>query len=747
MKRFFIKASEAFNTFEKEVAAPYIRKKFTSAKAQKAKVKIASCGFYKLFINGEDITKGLIAPYISNPEMYIYYDEYNVLLNKGDNTVGIILGNGFQNNPGGYIWDFDKASFRSAPLVSLEITFEDGSVLTSDKSFKTHPSPILSDDYRFGEKYDATKEIKDWHSCDFDDENWDNVIEVEAPSGELKLCEADPIVFEKELSPVKIMQVSDGYIYDFGECNAGISRLNINGEKGQKITLQYADDIQDGELVLTNLWFVRTLWERDREIIHKDTYICKGEESETYEQSFTYHGFRYIKVCGIKPEQATKGLLTYLVYHSKLDTRGDFVCSDGLVNTLQQLCRRSVVSNFHYFPEDCPHREKNGWTGDAALSCEHTLLNFEPDNSYKEWLYNICKSQKENGQLPGIVPTTGWGYAWGNGPCWDRVLVILPYYLYVYRGELECVKLVASSVIKYIEFIDKKRDGRGLIEYGLGDWLHAGRPSPKAPLVLVGSVAAMDMAYKAAFLFDKAGLLEERDYAKNFADSLKSSIRENLIDFETYNAHGSCQGSQVLCIFYNVFEESEKPEAFKRLLEYINEANGHIDIGMIGARGLFYVLSEFGKADLALEMITRPDAPSWANFVERGATTLWENFAMEIVKDSSRSDGSTNHHCHSHISGWFIKSIAGICFNPNKDNLNEVLIKPQFAKVLNFAEGYHICPSGKIFSRWEREGDGIVLTLEIPNGMSAVAQLPDGYTFENGETEISVKTGEYIVKI
>ncbi|MEG2269095.1 MAG: hypothetical protein RSC68_32770, partial [Acinetobacter sp.] len=59
---------------------------------------------------------------------------------------------------------------------------------------------------------------------------------------------------------------------------------------------------------------------------------------------------------------------------------------------------------------------------DAALSCEHILLNFEAERSYSEWLRNIRKAQADSGALPGIVPTGGWGFEWGNGPAWDSVL-------------------------------------------------------------------------------------------------------------------------------------------------------------------------------------------------------------------------------------------------------------------------------------------------------------------------------------
>lgn len=148
MKDNFIKATHEFNTLEKAIAAPYIRKSFYCDVKTTAKVTVAACGFYELYINGKNCTKGYFAPYISNPEDYIYYDEYQLPLDKGENVLGMILGNGFQNNPGGYIWEFDKASFRSAPMVSVSVIYKNGSgdwvTIKSDKTFKTAPSPIIA---------------------------------------------------------------------------------------------------------------------------------------------------------------------------------------------------------------------------------------------------------------------------------------------------------------------------------------------------------------------------------------------------------------------------------------------------------------------------------------------------------------------------------------------------------------------------------------------------------------------------
>ena len=132
---------------------------------------------------------------------------------------------------------------------------------------------------------------------------------------------------------------------------------------------------------------------------------------------------------GLRPEQATEDALTYLVMHTQLPVRGGFRCSDETVNRIHEASMRSTLSNFVHFPTDCPQREKNGWTADAALSAEHTLLYFAPERCYHEWLRNIRGSQAPDGSLPGIVPTAGWGFAWGNGPAWDCVLFWLPYAL------------------------------------------------------------------------------------------------------------------------------------------------------------------------------------------------------------------------------------------------------------------------------------------------------------------------------
>ena len=739
----FIKATENFNTFENTVPAPYIRKSFVCEEKTTGKIKIASCGFYELYINGNRITKGFLAPYISNPDDYVYYDEYDISLDEGENVIGIMLGNGFQNNPGGYIWSFDKAAFRSAPMVAVELKYKNKNgecvTVSTDSTFKTHESAIRSDDYRFGEHYDANYEISGWNSKGFDDSSWNDALLAETPKGELTTSSAESLRTETELKPVNIFKEDDGYVYDFGISHSGVCRLCINGTKGQKVSLQHADLLKDGKFYMNNIWFGQEHWEKNKHIVHTDTYVCSGEGTETYQPFFTYHAFRYVKVTGITAEQATPDLLTYVVFHSDLKSRGGFSCSDEMTNKLQEITRRSDLSNFHYFPTDCPHREKNGWTADAALSSEHVLLNFNPENSYYEWMKNIRKTQLADGSLPGIIPTAGWGYEWGNGPAWDSVLVYLPYFTYIYRGETKMIEESVDAFIAYLKYLTTRVDDKGLMHIGLGDWCHVSNRPTKAPLAVTDTIMSMDISNKVAFLLDAIGKTEESAFAKSLAAQFRNTIRKELIDFDTMTVRGDCQTSQAMSLFYGVFEPEEEAAAFENLLKFIHLEDDHIDLGVLGARVIFHVLSKFGYSDLAFKMITRPDYPSYGNWIVRGATTLWEDFNPNSVS-------STNHHFWGDISSWFIQNLAGIQYNPSGRDLKTVNIKPSFVAALQHAEGYYESPCGKIASAWKREGNNVSVSIEIPQEVIATVILPNGYTFEDGSNKKELKTGTYSVR-
>ena len=742
----FIRATVEYNTFEKFVPAPCFRRTF-EASGGMARVVISACGFYELYLNGVRHTKGALAPYISDTDHILYYDVYDLPLREGKNVLALLLGNGLQNDPGGYIWDFDRLPNRGAPQVAVSVSWTgaDGEICSfcSDERFRTAPSGIIFDDLRFGEHFDARLEEAGWTEVDFDDAHWGHAIPAPTPRGEARVCEAEPIVVTQELRPVAITPEGDGFRYDFGVNAAGVCRLAVSGRPGQQIDLVYGEWVKpDGKLDLERIWFHREehLWQRDLPLLHRDIYICRGEEEEVYTPRFTYHGFRYVLVTGITQDQATEDLLTYLVMNSDIRERGGFSCSDETINKLQEITRRSDLANFYYFPTDCPQREKNGWTADASLSAEHMLLNLEVENSYREWHRNIRKAQNEEGQIPGIVPTCNWGF--DTGPAWDHVLVELPYQVYKYRGQTDMIRDSAGSFVRYLHFLTTRMTPEGLIDYGLGDWCPVGRDAGDhcAPRIFTSSVMAMDMAKKMAFLFGEVGMRPQQDFAAAIARGLREAIRRELLDFSTMTAAGNCQTSQAMAIYYDVFEQGEKPAAFQRLLQFVHESGDKMDVGVLGARVLFHVLAEFGHGDLALRMIKGPDFPSYGYWLACGATSLWENFFPGDVADSR------NHHFWGDISNFFIRQLAGIRLDPAGGDVGRLDIVPRFVQSLDHAEGWHIAPAGEIRSAWVREGDLIRLTLQIPEGMKGRILPEPGFTFTDGHHVKPLASGTYLLR-
>lgn len=739
----FIYAGPAFSAPEQPVPAPYFRRQFRLERVpEQAELLICGIGFYELYVNGQRITRGRLAPYISSPDVAVYYDSYDItpLLKIGENVLGVWLGNGFQNNPGGYVWDFDKARFRGAPRFALRLDECSGekrqAILESDKAFLTAPSPLLSDDYRVGETYDARKERPDWLLPGTPSGEWKPALCAERPRGERVLRTIEPVTIEKELRPVSIRKVDDGYLYDFGENNAGVCRLHVTAEAGQTITMHHGEHLIDGKLDLTNLTCDRTTGSQ------KDVYICKAGEN-VYTPTFTYHGFQYVWIRGLRPEQATEDALTYLVMHTQLPVRGGFRCSDETVNRIHEASMRSTLSNFVHFPTDCPQREKNGWTADAALSAEHTLLYFAPERCYHEWLRNIRGSQAPDGSLPGIVPTAGWGFAWGNGPAWDCVLFWLPYALMQYRNDLDAVWKNAHAMLRYLDYLTTKIRPDGLVAFGLGDWCPAGRGCGDylAPLELTDSIMAMDICRKAAEMFRRIGRQKQSAFAAELADAFRQSIRSNLINWETMLVKDNCQTSQAMALYFHVFEETECAQAFARLMEIIETDGERMNVGVLGGRVLFHVLSAYGQSALALHMITRPDFPSYGNWIARGATTLWEEFQPERDEVTS-----LNHHFWGNVSSWFMQTLAGIrCFSAQ--NPDKVCIQPFFPDDMTFAEGWHQTPQGRVFVRWERADAQICLHIEVPTGARGWIVLEDGYKFaDTGTTKRLLESGSFFAK-
>ena len=766
LSRAFISATREMSTLETRVPAPYLRKTVTvETGIVKAELSVCGLGFYRFWLNGKELTRGHLSPYISAADDVMDYDVYDLTaeIQSGENVLGFLLGNGMQNGFGGYVWNFERASWRSAPklAICLRLTSADGTVteIEADESFVCAPSPTISDELRLGEEYDARLEIPGWNLPGFDDSSWTPAIPAETPRGESVICEAHPIVCTRELKPVEIRPDVEltlarrherfvGYLYDFGENCAGVPTLRITGEPGQKIGMIFGECVkEDGTFTVDNLWFIRDEYINMPLYVQKDDYICKGGEEEVWTPSFTYHGFRYVLVWGITPEQATTDLLTYKVMNTQLDSHGGFHCSDEVLNKLQRMTEIATLANFYHFPTDCPHREKNGWTGDAVLSAEHTLLNYDAADNYYEWMRHIRASMEAEGNFPSIVPTADH---WGNdvNPAWDEVLIHIPYMVYRFTGRKDLAEEALPEIWRYINQLIAVTDARGLVCIGLGDW--CAPYGYRSPVQFTSSVVSMEMCKEAAFLFRLCGRNAQADFCQTMSDNYRTAIRNHLIDWSTYTVvgcntpHTGSQTSQAMAIYYNIFTEDEKPAAFRVLLDKIREENDHLDTGVLGARVIFFVLSQFGHSDLAHKIMVDPVAPSYGHWVARGETALCEDLLRY-----DQAINSLNHHFWGSISAWFIQCIGGIHFNPNADDIHRADITPHFITGLSQAQARYKAPDGEIQASWIRTDEKTVeLTLTIPEGVHGQLILEKEWAdVKTGCTVLPAESRTYQLKI
>lgn len=772
----FIAATREYCTFEMHVPAPYMRKTFQLEKLpEKCSLTICGLGCYRLFVNGQEITCSFLAPYVSNPDHVIYYNAYDLrkYVKLGRNVIAVLLGNGFLNNIGGFIWKFDEASFRSAPKMAFVLDI-DGQITEADECVKVHPSPVTFDDMRAGERYDARLEIADWTQPDYDDSGWANALFAEPPKGEKRLgitmsdtkeniCRTDKkeacgetCVVEKkdeanhgiydavriteERKTIAIIKGDGGYIYDFGINTAGIARLSVNAFAGQEIKLVFGEVINDGKIDLRNISFEGfTLQDYNQCVI----YTCKEGENR-YRPSFCYMGYRYAFVSGITEEQATEELLTMLVMHSDLRTVLGFSCSDPVIDQLYRNTMNSTLSNFYFFPMDCPQREKNGWTGDVTLSAEQMLLNFDCEESLREWMFNIRKAQLANGKLPCVVPTTGWGYEWGPGPAWDAALIEMPYRIYQFTGHKEAIFENADAIFKYIQYMQTKREKNGLAAYGLGDWCQVNLDHVEdytTPLCVSDTLICAEICRKAAVLYRAVGDREREAYCSALWKELIACFRRECI-LEDKTVLGATQTGQAMALYYGAFQENEKAEAFSVLRRLIKEKDDHFDIGVQGNRVLFRVLADFGEYDLAYKLIAQPTFPSFGYHVGLGATSLYESFyrlneRFEIADGRWLDILSQNHHFWGDIAAFFVEYFAGLKINPEVRDIRHIVIAPQPAGNINRMKCQRNMPYGTISLEWRREESRFYLELQAPEGVTGTVVLPDGRksAIQAGRTE------------
>ena len=711
-----------FRTVEK--VSPAFRKTFRTEKpVRDAVLHISGLGFYEASLDGLRIGNKVLDPAPTDYDDRVLYSTYEIgdrLAMPGEHSLDILVGRGAYDIHAPEVWNLDESPWRATPclIAQLEIRYADDTEerVVTDGSWRHVGSPILWDDLREGEI----------HAPGLASPNDLPAAETTGPSGRLEAMPLPGAEKVETWAPASIKRLANGHwTVDFGQNLAGWSRLRMRGlAKGDVATVQYGEKRNDdGSVKLdgNDMFFQgpHSVLRMAGGWFQRDRYVAGGTAEETYEPKFSYKGFRYVEIGGLKEPLRAEDIEAYQV-NTAFKPAGSFECSCDLVNRIHRLFVRAYMSNFaDGVPTDCPQREKNGWTGDAQLAAEMGQYCFENTAGYEKWCRDIVDAQLPDGGIPRLVPFAGWGPE-GAGPAWDCAVAVVPWTLYRYRGDRRILEETYAALRRYIEWGETKLDDRGLADYGLGDWC---APIPQAEWGVYTPLACTSTAwwYEAVRIAaEDARLLGFGDDAARFAALAEKTRTAARRAFGKDNGCWSSgtQCAQASAIATGLVAPNQRDAAGRKLVEAVEETGRLIKCGILGVKWLFRALSETGHGDLAIDILKQTVPPSFGDWLARGATTAWESW---------RDPTSQNHIMFGDVSAWLFQYPGGIRLDGEEPGFKRILLAPDAAG-LDWVRCSHECPYGTIRSEWRVENGTFDWTVEVPPNTTATVVLPPGFS-------------------
>lgn len=740
---------------------PMFRKGFTITKTiKKATAFISGLGHFEMRLNGAKVGDDFLAPGWTKYDKAALYLTYDLTkqLKKGENAIGVMLGNGFYYIPP------VKERYRKLKVAygypkmicRLLIEYTDGTSanVISNQSWKTAPSPITFSSIYGGEDYNANLEQKGWDLAGFNDSKWKSSLLVDGP--ELHAQQEEPVKIFENFSPQNINPLANGeWVFDMGQNASAIIELKVHGKKGDTVRITPAELLKaDGSVTQKNIGSPSYF-----------TYILKGDGLETWRPKFFYTGFRYLQVKGGVPmgKENTSGKaviedLKALHIRNAAQQVGEFSSSNELFNKTFSLIDWAIKSNMVSVFTDCPHREKLGWLEELHLMGSSVRYNYNAAPLFKKALQDMKNSQLASGLIPEIAPEYV-KFEWGgdmfrDSPEWGSSGILIPWYLYQWYGDKQAMVDYYPMMQHYITYLGTKANNH-ILSQGLGDWYDLGPKPPGVSQVTPMGVTGTAIYYYDLKILEKMATLlgKKADaiaYAK-LAVEVKNAFNHKFFDAKSKQYATGSQTANAMAVYMELVEEKDKNAVIANLVKDIRDRKNSLTAGDIGYRYVLRVLEDTGKSDVIFDMNSRSDVPGYGMQLAKGATALTESWAALPTV-------SNNHFMLGHLMEWLYSGIGGIRQEQNSVAFKHIKIEPEVIGDLTSADVHYNSPYGKISCKWAKTDRTFTLEVNIPVNTKATVYFPvlPKYTLseeynstiedagtENGKTKVTVGSGYY----
>ncbi|CRY74419.1 alpha-L-rhamnosidase [Nocardia farcinica] len=704
--------------------APYFRREFDlAARPRRATLRVTAIGLVEAYLNGARVGDEVLAPGWTSYRHRLQVSTIDVTasLVTGANVVGAIVGEGWAVGRVGYEGRSRHYADRPALFLELVLDYDDRTeTISSGPEFTAATGAVTAHSLYDGETYDARLEPRGWCEPGFDDSRWLPVREFDWDLAALVEPMGPPIRRIEELSPVSVTTRPDGrHLVDFGQVLTGWTRLTVTGPTGTAVTLRHAELLRDGDLDTTTLRTARAT----------DTYILRGEGTETWEPRFTFHGFRYVEVEGW-PGEFTTGSLTAVVVHSDMARTGWLETSDELLNRLYANVVWSMRGNFVGVPTDCPQRdERLGWTGDINAFAPVAAFLYDVRGVLGSWLADLAVEHAEKGEVPFVVPDV---LSAPSPPTalWGDAAVSVPWVLYREYGDEEILRRAYQSMTAFVREVASRLDDHDLWSAGFqyGDWLDPDAPEDrpseaKTDRHLVAQAyfakATGELARTARILGHEADAVEFDELACR----VRAAFRREYVT-GSGRVVGETATAYALAIAFDLLDPDQLAAAGARLSAAVARTGHRISTGFAGTPHLLPALTKTGHTEEAYLTLMQTEAPSFLYPVTMGATTIWERW------DAIRPDGtlhpsgmtSLNHYAYGAVADWLHRVVGGL--EAIAPGYRTVRIAPVPGGGLTHATLVHDTVRGRFRIAWRVADDHATVEVTVPEGVEATVVLP-----------------------
>jgi hypothetical protein len=713
---------------------PLFRKRFTVPRPIARAVLYASgLGQQELRINGHKVGDDQLTPGWSDYHKTVYYDAYDVthLLKMGQNTLGIMLGNGMyrvMKTPDRYT----KFTGSYGPLkctLQLRIEFAGGGSveIDSDGTWKTHPGPVTFSSTYGGEDYDARKEPRAWDGTevgngDFNDSDWRSAIVVDGPGGVLQRELAPPIRILHTYAPVHVTELKHGLlVYDLGQNFAGWPSISVAGLAGSVVKLT------PGELLNSD----GTVSQQSSGSPQWFSYTLRGSGVENWRPRFSYYGFRYVQVEGAgRTAETGKAQILRIVgeaVHSSSAVVGSFASSDETLNRIHQLIVRAIENNAESLFTDCPHREKLGWLEETHLLAPSILYDFDLSGLYEATARNVADVQRTAGDKTGMVPEIAPQYVvfdshnevFNDSPEWGSAAVLAPWYAYQRNGDAHFLTAQLNVMRRYVAYLGTRAHD-GIIDYGLGDWYDIGPGEPGLSKLTTAGVTATATYVQDLKVMEKVtailGFSSESEQYRRQAEDIRNAFNARFFDATLHRYDKGSQTAQAMPLVIGMVPDGEREAVLNALVQDIRAHENHVTAGDVGYHYVVDALLDGDRSDVMLDMLRRKDSPSYGYQLAQGATSLTEAW-------DANPSSSQDHFMLGDAEEWLYRSLGGINVDLSKQGAQRLIVHPMVLNGIHSVNTKYRSALGTVVSKWRRGDSQTEYYFQIPVNTTATIIL------------------------